>query len=145
MKNAICRIAGVLALGLLAATQTVRAQSPVLVNIPFEFTVGKMTLPAGEYRVVKEFASPALLIQRTDRSASTYVTSMAVASGQPQAQTKLVFHRYGDAYFLAQVWRAGESQGRGLPKSAKEKEQAMARNEAPDQVTIVARLISPKP
>lgn len=145
MKNALCRMTGMLALALLAVTQTVRAQEPVLVNIPFEFTAGKMTLPAGEYRVLQEFASPALLIQRTDRSAATYVISMAVASNQPQAQTKLVFHRYGNAYFLAQVWRAGGSQGREIPKSAKEKEQTIARNEAPDQVTIVARLISPKP
>ena len=145
MKNAICSITGMLALALLAATQTVRAQEPVLVNIPFEFTAENMTLPAGQYRVQPGHASPALLIQRTDGSASTFVISMAVASNQLQSQTKLVFHRYGKRYFLAQVWRSGESRGRELLKSAKEKEQAIAHNEAPDQVTIVARLISPKP
>ena len=32
MKNAISRIAGMLALALLAATQTLRAQEPVFVN-----------------------------------------------------------------------------------------------------------------
>ena len=144
MKNAICRTTGMLALALLAAT-TIRAQEPVLVKIPFEFTAGKMTLPAGEYRVLQGYASPALLIQRMDRSAATFVNSNAVASNQPQAQTKLVFHCYGKQCFLAQVWRAGESRGRELLKSANEKEQAIARNEAPDQVTIVARLTSPKP
>ena len=145
MKNALCRITGVLALGLLAVTQTLRAQEPVLVKIPFEFTAGKMTLPAGEYQVLRGYASPALLIQRTDRSASTFVNSNAVTYNRPQAQTKLVFRCYGKQCFLAQVWRAGESQGRELPKSAKEKEQAIARNEALNQVTIVARLIPPKP
>jgi hypothetical protein len=144
MKNSISRIAGMLALALLAAT-TIRAQEPVLVKIPFEFTAGKMTLPAGEYRVLQAYASPALLIQRMDRSAATFVNSNAVASNQPQAQTKLVFHCYGKQCFLAQIWRAGQSRGRELLKSAKEKEQAIARNEAPDQVTIVARLTSPKP
>ena len=114
-------------------------------KIPFEFTAGKMTLPAGEYRVLQEYASPALLIQRMDRSAATFVNSNAVASNKPQAQTKLVFHCYGKRCFLAQVWRAGESRGRELLKSAQEKEQGMAHNEAPDQITIVARLISPKP
>ena len=145
MKNAIWRITGILVLALLAATQTVRAQEPVLVNIPFAFAAGDATLPAGEYRVQPRHASPALLIQRTDGSAATFVISMAVASNQPQVQTKLVFHRYGKRYFLAQVWRAGESRGRELLKSAKENEQAIARNEAADQVTVVARLIPPKP
>jgi hypothetical protein len=145
MKNTICRITGMLALALLAATQTVRAQEPVLVNIPFGFTAGKMALPAGEYRVQATHASPALLIQRTDGRAATFVNSNAVAANEPQTQTKLIFHRYGNRYFLAQVWKAGESRGRELLKSAQEKEQAVARNEAPDQVTIVARLISPKP
>ena len=146
MRNTICRIAGMLALALLAATQSVRAQEPVLVNIPFEFTAGKMTLPAGEYRVQDlRVGSSVLLIQRTDASASMLVTSMAVSANGPQDKTELIFHRYGNRYFLAQVWRAGESRGRELQKSAQEKEQAIARNEAPDQVTIVARLFSPKP
>ena len=146
MKNAICRITGILALALLAATQTVRAQEPVLVNIPFAFTAGQMTLPAGEYRVQDlRVGSSVLVIQRTDASASMLVTSMATSANGPQDKTKLIFHRYGNKYFLAQVWRAGETLGRELPKSATEKEQAIARNEAPDQVTIVARLISPKP
>src|SRR5690349_8947260 len=106
---------------------------------------GMMALPAGEYRVQATHASPALLIQRTDGRAATFVNSNAVAANEPQTQTKLIFHRYGNRYFLAQVWKAGESRGRELLKSAQEKEQAVARNEAPDQVTIFARLISPKP
>ena len=146
MKNAICRITGMLALALLAATQTVRAQEPVLVNIPFAFTAGQMTLPAGEYRV-QDFrvGSSVLVIQRTDTRESMLVTSMAASANGPQDKTKLIFHRYGSQYFLAQVWRAGESRGRELLESAREKEQAIAHNEGPDQVTIVARLISPKP
>jgi len=143
----LCRITGILALALLATTQTVRAQEPVLVNIPFAFTAGKMTLPAGEYRVQQPaIHSTALIIQRVDGSASTIVTTFAASPNGRQDKTMLVFHRYGARYFLAQVWRAGDSRGHELPKSAKEKEQALAaRNEAPDQVTIVARLISPKP
>lgn len=141
----LCRITGMLALAFLAA-HTVDAQEPVLVNIPFAFTAGKMTLPAGEYRVQKAAqGSATLLIQRTDRTAATFVTSNEVTVNRPQAQSKLIFHCYGDRYFLSQVWVAGDSHGRELLPSAKEKEQApLARNEAPNQVTIVARLISPQ-
>ncbi len=28
-----------------------------------------------------------------------------------QKTTKLVFHRYGDQYFLAQIWTAGNDRG----------------------------------
>jgi hypothetical protein len=142
MKKAFFRIAGMLGLAFLAATQTVRAQEPLLVNIPFEFTAGRVTLPAGEYRVQKPAVhSTMLLIQRTDQRAATIEPSFAAQANGPQTQSKLVFHRYGNRYFLSQVWIAGYSQGRELPKSDKEKEQALAASKALDQVTVVARLI----
>jgi hypothetical protein len=136
-----------LALAFLAA-HAVEAQEPVLVNIPFAFTAGGMALPAGEYRVQNTgVASALLLIQRTDRGASTFVISNAVEVNKPQAQSKLIFHCYRGRYFLSQIWVEGHSRGRELAPSADEKEQQglLARNGAPDQVTIVARLISPKP
>jgi hypothetical protein len=147
MKNTLCRIAGILALAFLVTTQVARAQEAVLANIPFQFTAGEMTLPAGEYRVQKvRDSSSALVIRSTDGKGAAMVITFAAAVNAPQAKSKLVFRRYGNRYFLTQVWSAGSSQGRELRKSAKEKEQALAaRNETPDQVTIVARLVSPKP
>ena len=143
MKNTLCRIAGILALAFLVTTQA-RAQEPVLANIPFQFTAGEMTLPAGEYRVQKmSDTSWALLIQSTNGKGATMVTTNAAAVNAPQAKSKLIFNRYGDRYFLTQVWSAGSSYGRELRKSAKEKERALlAHNEAPEQVTIVARLMA---
>ena len=142
MKNTLCRITGILALAFLATTQPARGQEAVLANIPFAFTAGEMTLPAGEYRVEKlqtGTGSP-LVIQRTDYSATTIVMSNATETNKEQEHSKLVFRRYANRYFLAQVWAAGSSEGRELPTSAKEKEQALAaHNEAPEQVTIVAR------
>jgi hypothetical protein len=146
MKNTLCRITGILALAFLATTQAARAQEPVVASIPFQFTAGQTTLPAGEYRVQKvSDVSSALLIRSTEGRAIIVMTSPASANA-PQAKSKLIFRGYGNRYFLAQVWSAGSARGRELPKSAKEKEQALAaHNETPDQVTIVARLFSPKP
>ena len=143
MKEAFFRVTVILVLAFMAATQVAQAQEPLLVSIPFEFTAGRMLLPAGEYTVANFTPDSAiLLIQRTDRNAATSASSFATASNAPQTHSKLVFHRYGNRYFLSQVWVAGYSRGRELPKSAKEKEQALAaRNEIPDQVTIVARLM----
>ena len=141
MKNVLYRITGMLALAFLGPA--VRAQEPVLANIPFAFTAGKMALPAGEYRVQESAqGSFMLLIQRTDRSAATYVISNAVEVNKPQTQSKLIFQRSGNHYYLSQIWVEGHSRGRELAPSAKEKKQPLlAHNEAPEQVTIVARLI----
>ena len=146
MIKTLSRITGMLALALLAA-QAGRAQEPVLANIPFAFTVGNMTLPAGEYRVEKvRDSAPALLIQRTDGGASIIVITYAVEANAPQAQTKLIFRRHAKQCFLSQVWTAGNARGRELPNSRKEKDQGLlARNETPEQVTIVARLIPSRP
>lgn len=144
MKKAMFRIGLMLALAFLAAAQFVRAQEPVVANIPFAFVAGNTPLPAGEYRVQKvDDSSPALMIRCTQgKPAIMVVTSPASVSG-PQQKSKLIFHRYGNRYYLAQVWSAGSSTGRQLRESAKEKEQRLlAHNETPDQVTIVARLIS---
>jgi hypothetical protein len=146
MRKAFFRMTGMLSLAFLAATQTVRAQEPVLANIPFEFTAGNRTLPAGEYRVQKTaLGSSMLLIQSTDQSAAVIVLSSAATENVSQTQSRLVFHRYGNRYFLSKVWVAGYAQGRELPKSKQEKEHVLARNETQDQVTIIARLIPPKP
>jgi len=143
MKNAFFRITGILALAFVAATPIVQAQQPVVATIPFAFAAGKMTLPAGEYRVEKlAQGSAMLLIRRTDRSAAMIVRSNAADAGSRQTQSKLVFRRFGNHYFLSQVWVAGYTQGSELPESAAEKELALrAHHKTPDKVTIVARLI----
>ena len=146
MTNALLRMTGMVALALLATTQAVRAQEPVLANIPFAFTAGDTALPAGEYRVDSVWNhSPLVRIRCTEGSPAIMVMALPASSNGPQEKTKLIFHRYGNRYFLAQIWSAGSSRGRELPKSAKEKEQALtAHSQKPEQVTIVASLFSPK-
>ena len=147
MRNALLRMTAMLALALLATTQAVRAQEPVQANIPFAFTAGDTALPAGEYRVQKVHeGSPVLLIRCTEGSPAIMVRTLPASSNGPQEKTKLIFSRYGNRYFLEQVWSEGSSRGSQLPKSAKEKEQRLlAHNERPDQVTIVASLAAPQP
>lgn len=131
-----------------ASKAVLREQSKdaLLAKIPFAFTAGRMVLPAGEYRVEKSSSdSVILLIEGTDRSSATFVSSIATQAKAPQTKSKLVFHRYGNRYFLSQVWTAGNPRGRELPKSPKEKEALLARNEAPASVTTAASLASPLP
>jgi hypothetical protein len=147
VKHAFFKMAGILALAFMAAPQVVRAQDRLLVNVPFAFTAGKTMLPAGEYVVAQlPMSAQTLAIKRADGSAQIYVPSLVAEARAPQTESKLIFHRYGNSYFLSQIWVAGEIRGQRLPKSEKEEEMALAaRNQKQEDVTIVALLTPHKP
>jgi hypothetical protein len=122
MKKQLFALVG---LGLLLATASASAQTGVKVNIPFNFIVNKTALPAGEYTVQSlGSSSTAILLRSTDNQIAKTLLPNVCSSSTPSTQNKLVFHRYGTEYFLAQIWRAGYEQGKELPKSSRESELA---------------------
>jgi hypothetical protein len=147
MKKQSFLMAGVLMLSSMAATQVARAQDAMVVDIPFAFTAGNATLPAGEYRVQKlDRNSAVLLVHCWDARASALVITNAAQAKETQTESKLVFNRYGNRYFLSQVWNAGSIRGRQLPISPREKEMPqLARNETKTEITLVARLSPARP
>ncbi len=142
MKKQSFLLAGLLVLSSMAATQVARAQETMVADIPFAFTAGNATLPAGEYRVQKlDGNSAVLLIRCSDASAAAMVITNAAQAKELQSQSKLVFKRYDNRYFLSQVWTAGSIRGRQLSKSPQEKELAQtARLETKGEIMLVARL-----
>jgi hypothetical protein len=147
MKTRAFVTATLFVLSFLVAAQVVQADEPMLVNIPFAFVAGNVTLPAGEYRVQKLDRNPAVvLIRCSDTSAAAMVMSNAAQAKETQTQSKLVFNRYGNRYFLSQVWTSGSIRGRQLLKSSREKEiSQLARIETKSEVTLVARLSPARP
>lgn len=94
--------------------------SRLVADIPFEFSVDYKTMPAGEYTVqTLATASDSLLIQSVDGTTSALRPSEATERSQKPSTARLVFHRYGQRYFLAEVWR-GDKTGRQLMKSRDE-------------------------
>jgi hypothetical protein len=87
-------------------------------NIPFEFVVGDQNLPAGVYRVNSITSSgEALRISSVDSKGSAMrLTTLADGTAD---HAKLVFHRYGERYFLAEVWTTSND-GRKLSTSRQE-------------------------
>jgi len=142
MKTRALVMAAVMALTAMATTRVAQAQNAMAVNVPFDFVAGGKTLPAGEYTVRASGAGNTLiLIDRQDASVSALIITHAVVSLDTQTESKLIFNRYGDRYFLSQVWSEGNSQGRQLLKTAREKEAALTANiETEGQVTLVAEL-----
>ena len=109
------------AVSLAAAVVSANAQSTAIkANIPFEFVVGDKTLPAGTYRATTlSTARDALRIQSADGKDSALRLS-GPTEQKSKGQARMVFHRYGHNYFLAEVWDIGTA-GRELAKSKQER------------------------
>jgi hypothetical protein len=80
-------------------------QSTARVIVPFDFSVGNATLPAGEYTVGRIFAedTTALAIRSIDGQRQIIVLDSVAESEKTPSENKLVFRRYGDQYFLSQI------------------------------------------
>lgn len=95
-------IAMAIALVGVAIASPARADERLVANVPFEFIVGHLRLPAGHY-VVSETSTPAVLsIMSTDRRHKTFVLTNA-DGGKAPAQPELVFKRYEGQLFLARI------------------------------------------
>ena len=92
-------------------TNTIRA------NIPFEFAVGKTTAPAGTY-VFSFQAEGVVRMQLLGTGSRFLVTNPDRCTGTQKPE--LVFHRYGNQYFLSGIWTTSTS--RVIPMSPKERE-----------------------
>ena len=130
------------------AVATASAQLPgtrMSVQIPFEFTVGDKLLPAGDYEVRRiGNDSQVLLIQNVDDRGNTaiFMTSR-IDEVNSIRNSELVFHHYGDIYFLAEVSSRYEGITRELEPSKQErrmKRDLASNNKEPraESVTLVA-------
>ena len=128
MKKQLYMVITIIALLTVAGLSNANAQSTVELkaNIPFAFSVGNKTMPAGEYSV--RCTNPnsdmkVLQIRSSDGPESALVMTSSVI-GKRQDDAKLVFYRYGDQYFFAQAWLPSDSIGMQAPKSRSEKQMA---------------------
>jgi hypothetical protein len=132
-------IACALTIGSLASTQSASAQisTPLAeVNIPFAFQTGLQTLPAGTYRIDRE-SSNLVRLQGPGRAAGFVEMHDAIKRRAADHGT-IVFARYGDKYYLRQIWTAGSTDGLECPKSRAEKESLQAKNKQAPSSTELA-------
>ena len=130
--------AALLVLALLAIPGFVNAQSRQVLKaqVPFEFIVNGNILPAGECSIEAHGDGLTYLLISSG-SHKVYVVPNATESSTVPAQPTMVFHRYGDRYFLSSISRKGNNRGFALPASKAEKE-LRAQNAAEGDVTLVA-------
>ena len=110
-----------LALGVLTFVDHATAQSRSMTAIiPFAFQEGSHTFPAGEYQI--RFDSNILSVQSTNGEDVGIHMTMAELRTRTTESGKLIFNKYGDQYFLSDVWLAGSHSGHKLVASRLEKQ-----------------------
>src|SRR5215471_11828924 len=113
-----------------AATLFAQTESQRLmkVNIPFAFSAENHSLPEGEYLV---------RIVTADGKHTAIVNTLPNYAKSPSESSRLVFHRYGNEYFLAQVWTAGQNVARN-PMSSKRAMALASSGEKPETKVVIA-------
>jgi hypothetical protein len=134
--------------GLLAAiaAATAYAQMPgtrMRATIPFDFSVRGKILPAGDYEIRRITDEPDGLIISSvnDMHERALFQTEGVQAREVPRKGEVVFHRYGDSYFLSEIFAGGEQTGRELLPSRQERilRREMASNKTePETVALVA-------
>ena len=104
-------------------------------SVPFSFVAGETVFAAGEYHVTEDGVPGMLQLWGSDRH------TFLVFAGNIQAldastQTKIVFHRYDNRYFLTQLWVEGQDRGREVPIGRQERE--LARKSDSKSIAVIA-------
>ncbi|MBS1786925.1 MAG: hypothetical protein JST85_04350 [Acidobacteria bacterium] len=123
------------------------AQTPALTaNVPFDFQVNGKTMVAGKYTIAEPSAPRGTVIIRSiDWKSPAVSIFQKVDDKQAATTTQLVFHRYGDKYFLAKMQIEGQTEAMQLPTSKAERElvkelsgRHLANNKVEPEIVTVA-------
>jgi len=145
MKEKIFRAALTCSLLTVVAAATAYAQLPgtsVRAIIPFDFSVRGKTLPAGDYEIRRITDEPGgLIISNLKDNHERIVFDTAPVQARKIAnRAEIIFERYGDSYFLSEIFAGGLQTGRELYPSREERmlKREAASNKTEPQMVAVA-------
>ena len=133
MKRTAYMIAALAALLLMALGPAYAQKTSATVNIPFAFTVDDVRMPAGEYRITSP-SEKVISIQRVRGSEVKVTLTTSGSAARTVGPGKLVFHRYGNAYFVTAAWMPNSDHAQEFFASANEIQ--VARNGGQDVVEL---------
>ncbi len=127
-------------LPLLAAAQLASGEK-IVAQVPFEFVLGNKTLPAGEWTVQRvSMDSTMLVLRNTDASVAMLSRPTLAEAKKAAGNYALVFHKYGNSYFLSGVEIADSQISYRLPETKAEAEMLAQNNVAPAEEIVLASL-----
>lgn len=116
-------------------------------EIPFSFNVGKDKLPAGKYEIKRVSSSSFLLRNETGNASVIVLSPLTINEKVSDTSEKLVFNRYGNQYFLRQIFSVRNAAGRGINESNNEKmirqnyieNQRISKASKPERVAVLSK------
>ncbi len=131
------------AMAAMASTSQAVAQTPQMtVKVPFPFHNGSQILPAGEYTV--SLNSDHLILLRGPSGGGFAMTNPEEAR-TPSKNSRISFRKYGDRYFVHEVWLIGSNTGVECVKTKSEKRaqtEEIAKNAvAPSDVELAMNVL----
>ena len=124
MKNVRILITTVLLLAAVSVYVQAQERPLLTATVPFAFTVENSKLPAGAYTVSILPVYNMIKVQSADGRTATMIFAIPSRESGESKQAKLVFHRFGNEYFLAQVWEQGSNVHRDLQRGNRARELA---------------------
>ena len=121
------RFAAIVLFGLASLGMVNRASAEdheARVTIPFDFSFGRMLLPAGTYTITSPNQITVVL---NNGKQSAAVLRSAVAEEDHSGVNKLVFNKYGDQYFLRVILCSTSHLNLAFPPSKAEKQAQLKR------------------
>jgi hypothetical protein len=105
----------------ITAGKAIAQDYAVRATIPFSFTVNGKLLPAGNYTIGTDITSPRML-KISDWTQHANALAMTMPADQEKHKSnQLVFHKYGNQYFLCEIRSQESSLNVELPTSKQEK------------------------
>jgi hypothetical protein len=147
MKKQVVWMPLILMVMFAAAVVSSRSQAAygVRADVPFDFVVGDKTIPAGRITAhgVSNADQGSLTIKNSTEGQLALRIGRKMSGAERTKQCKLVFHKYGDRYFLAQIWIPGY-QAWEVTKSKEERslehDMRLVKNVKPAPVIIAAKV-----
>jgi len=145
MKKHILPILAIVGIAVMLVANSASADSgtELRASIPFDFTVGKTLMPAGQYTVrTDHIGSGVLCIEARDGGRPVMIMTNTAYAAHSKNESSLVFQRYGNQYFLSKVWTVGSDIGCELIKTRAEREidraYRLAKSTEPVQTVTIA-------
>src|SRR5262245_51542247 len=106
MKAKVFKISAIFAMVMAFTTASAYAQGNAKQQrfvVPFDFKVGEKVMTAGEYTVTAE--NQAVMVRSDDgKQTAIALPHRTVGKSRLSSESKLTFRRYGNEYFLSQIW-----------------------------------------
>lgn len=132
-------ISAVLTLLVALSAVAVQAQSQrSRITIPFTFIAAGKILPAGEYTFAPNSKDSfhVWLLEGQKGGDAVLFPTVPLRARQTQEETKLIFSKYDDQYFLSEIWTAGDQNGYKLRVSPQE--QSLVKNGTHREQVVVS-------